>query len=295
VSRRLTRLNHSRLNHALLNGPLLNHTVLDGAALDHQLLKRARRDRTTLDGTALNRPPARAAACLVCSLLIVVSLAADAQAKKGRAPAGGRAAVVVDERLSALRDAPALSANLLQRLGRGRVVALRGQRVARDGVTFYRVDVTRRTGGWVQSDALVAPSREGDDRRLLRLIDGSDDFDRVERAAIFLETFPRSALRPAVLLLLAESAEAAAQRLSQEARRRLDAREMTAGGAPLHSYFLNFNSLDRYRRHGVAFTFDAATRQFRYDGAAWREILRRHPASSEATRARESLGAQPAR
>jgi hypothetical protein len=221
--------------------------------------------------------------------MLFLSVPSYAQRRR-RAPAGGRVAVVVDERLSALRDAPELSANLLQRLGRGRLVAVTGERDARGGVTFLRVAVTSRTGGWVQSEALARPSRAGEDARLLRLIQGSGEFDRLARARIFLDAFPRSALRPAVLLLFGDAAEEAAERLSREARRRLDPREMEAGGAPPASYFLNYNGLDRYGRQGVVFNFDAAAKQFHYDGAAWREILRRHPHSPEAAEARKRLG-----
>lgn len=229
----------------------------------------------------------------VAAALLLLALAftpARAQARKRhRPPAGGRAAVVVDERLAALRDAPELSANLLQRLGRGRFVAITGEREGRDGLTFYRVAVTRRTVGWLQSDAVVRPQRAGDDVRLLRLIRASEEFERVARARIFLDAFPRSTLRPAALLLFGDTAEDAAAKLTREAQRRLDAREMEAGGAPFASYFLNFNGLDRFRRQGIVFVFDRATKQFHYDGAAWREIVRRYPQSSEAAEARKRL------
>jgi hypothetical protein len=218
--------------------------------------------------------------------LIVFSAPAHAQKRKHRPPAGGRVAIVVDERLAALRDAPELSANLLQRLSRGRFVSVAGERSSRDGVTFYRVSVTRRTSGWIQSDAVVRPSRAGDDERLLRLIRGSEEFDRISRARIFLDAFPRSALRPAVLLVFGDTAEEAAAKLTREAHRRLDAREMEAGGAPVASYFLNFNGLDRYNRNGIKFVFDPSKRQLHYDGAAWREILHRFPKSPEAAEAR---------
>jgi hypothetical protein len=226
---------------------------------------------------------------VLLALTLFLSVPSYAQRKR-RPPAGGRVAVVVDERLSALRDAPELSANLLQRLGRGRFVAVTGERNVRGGTTFLRVAVTSRTSGWVQAEALVRPARAGDDARLLRLIQSSGEFDRLARARIFLDAFPRSPLRPAVLLLFGDAAEEAAERLSREARRRLDAREMEAGGAPLASYFLNYNGLDRYRRQGVVFDFDANAGQFHYDGAAWREILRRHPHSPEAAEARKRLG-----
>lgn len=215
-----------------------------------------------------------------------------------RAPAGGTRAVVIDERLAALRDEPDFSARLLQRMSRGRMVAILGQKRTPEGVTFYRVAVTRRTRGWVQSDAVAIPGRAGDDERLLRLIRGSDDFDRIVRARIFLDVFTKSPLRPAVLMLYGVEAEAAAARLSRDAVRRLEEREMTAGGAPVFSYFMNYNGLDRYRRQEIVFTFDLTRKQYRYDGSAWREILRRYPQSAEAAEARkrlEALNAIPGR
>jgi hypothetical protein len=224
--------------------------------------------------------------------VVVFSAPAHAQKRKRRPPAGGRVAIVVDERLAALRDAPELAANLLQRLSRGRFVSVAGERSSREGVTFYRVVVTRRTSGWIQSDAVVRPSRAGDDERLLRLVRGSDEFDRISRARIFLDAFPRSALRPAVLLIFGDTAEEAAAKLTREAQRRLDAREMEAGGAPVASYFLNFNGLDRYNRNGIKFVFDPAKRELHYDGAAWREILRRYPRSPEAEQAHKRLQPQ---
>jgi hypothetical protein len=217
--------------------------------------------------------------------------ATSAVAQPRRAPEGGQRAVIVDERLAALRDAPDLSANLLQRVSRGRMVAIRGFRRAPDGVTFYRVAVTRRTVGWMQSEAVVTLGRSRDDERLLRLIQNSEDFDRVVRARIFLDVFQRSHLRPTVLLLYGEAAEKAALRLSREAVRRLDEKEMAAGGAPVFSYFLNYNGLDRYRRQGITFVFDRTAKRFHYDGASWREIVRRYPRSPEAEEARKRLDA----
>jgi hypothetical protein len=227
----------------------------------------------------------------VLSLLALTLLApATARArKKHRPPPSGRSAVVVDERLAALRDAPELSANLLRRLGRGRFVSVTGERTSREGLTFYRVAVTSRTSGWIQTDAVVRPSRAGDDARLLRLVRASEEFDRLARARIFLDVFPRSPLRPAVLLVFGDAAEEAAAKLSREARRRLDAREMEAGGAPVASYFLNFSALDRYNRSGVKFVFDPSQRELHYDGAAWRELVRRYPQSAEAAEARKRL------
>jgi hypothetical protein len=115
----------------------------------------------------------------------------------------------------------------------------------------------------------------------------SEDFNRLARARIFLDFFPRSAMRPAVLLLYAAAAESAAEKLTREAARRLNVNEVMAGGAPQFSYFLNYSGLDRYNRQGVRFVFDGQTESIRYDGAAWREILRRYPHSPEAGQARQ--------
>jgi hypothetical protein len=224
-----------------------------------------------------------AAACV----LLLLNCAAAAQRRR-RPPAGGGAAVVVDERLAAVRDAPRPTANLIQRLGRGRYVSVQGER-ASGGVTYLRVLLTSRTGGWLQAEAVARPSRAGEDARLLRLVRGSAEFDRLARASLMLEAFPRTALRPSALLIYGDAAAEAAERLTREARRRLNPSEMSAGGAPVASYFLNYNGLDRYRRLGVVYDFDPITESYRYDGAAYREILRRHPRSPEAVEARKRL------
>lgn len=221
--------------------------------------------------------------CLCFVLLQPIALA------KKRPPAGGRLAIVVDERLSALRAKPELSGVLLRRISRGRLVAITGVRNSREGIIFYRVNVTRRTGGWMQRDAVVTPSRSGEDARLLRLIKGSEDFDRIARARIFLDHFRLSELRPEVLLILALAAEDAATHLSRDASRRLDQMEMIAGGAPGFSYFLNYTGLDRYNRQGITFAFDALEKRFRYDGEAWQELIHRYPNSPQAGEARKRL------
>jgi hypothetical protein len=223
------------------------------------------------------------------ALFVCLVLLPDTNFAKRRAPAGGRVAVVIDERLSALRTTPELSGVLLRRMGRGTPVAIRGEKRGRNGVVFCRVNVTTRTSGWIQRDALVSPSRTGDDARLLRLIKGSEDFDRIARARIFLDNFTASEFRPEVLLIYSQAAEDAAARLSRDASRRLDDKEMTAGGAPLFSYFLNYNGLDRYNRQGITFVFDAREKRFHYDGEGWQELVHRYPRSPEAAEARKHL------
>jgi hypothetical protein len=247
----------------------------------------AKAQRKNTEGAKKVSKLALIAAC-ACLLLLLVANAYP-QRKRRAAPAGGQLAVVVDERLAALREDAKPTARLVQRLSRGRAVAITGARRDVDGFNFYRVAVTRRTRGWLPAESVASPTRAGDDERLLRLIRGSADFARLARARIFLEHFPRSPLRPAVLMLLGDEAEAAAAKLSRDAVRRLDEREMAAGGAPLDSYFLNFNELDRYNKQGITFTFERAAKRFRYDGASWREVVRRYPRSLEAAEARRRL------
>ncbi len=221
--------------------------------------------------------------------ILYEALCGTGVAQKRRIPPGGRPAVVVDERLSALRAAPNVAARLVERLSRGRFVAIIGNKPGADGLTFYQVKVTRRRRGWIQSNAVISSTQTAADKQLMRLVNGSDDFDLIARARIFLDAFPRSPLRPAMLLLFGDAAEEATGKLSRDAVRRLNEDEMKAGGAPAFSYFMNFNELDRYNRQGVRFEFDSATKQFHYNGAAWREIVRRYPQSPEAVEARKRL------
>lgn len=226
---------------------------------------------------------------LAIQIAILLSVFASAQAQRPRIPPGGHLAVVADERLAALRSTPEPSARLLRRLSRGRFVSIRGASRSRDGLLFYQVAVTRRTSGWLQSEAVIASWRSGDDDRLARLLEGADEFERVARAKIFLDLFPRSPLRPKVLLIYGDAAEEAAAKLSREAERRFERRELPSGGAPEFSYYLNYSSLDRYNRQGVTFTFDRTAKKFHYEGWAWREIVRRYPNSAEAFNARKRL------
>jgi hypothetical protein len=133
--------------------------------------------------------------CLASFLFIIsAGFVLSSFAQKPRVPPGGRLAIVADERLAALRGSPDPAARLIRRLSRGRFVSIRGSSRTRDGLTFYQVAINRRTSGWLQSEAVISSWRAGDDERLTRLLDGADEFDRVARARIFLEAFPRSPL-----------------------------------------------------------------------------------------------------
>jgi hypothetical protein len=220
----------------------------------------------------------------LCLLFLVIPSSILAQQRKP--PAGGRLAIVVDERLAALRATPQLNGRLVRRLSRGRLLAIRSLKTSADGISFLLVNLSSRTHGWIQRDAVVSPSRPGDDQRLFTLIARSQGFDSIARARIFLDHFQRSRLRPSVLLLLGDTAEQLAAKLSADAARRL---KQDRGDAPEFSYFLNYTGLDRYNRQGITFVFSKSTKRFHYDGASWRELIRRYPNSPVAAEAKIKL------
>ncbi|HEY2848215.1 MAG TPA: hypothetical protein VGI80_10385, partial [Pyrinomonadaceae bacterium] len=78
-------------------------------------------------------------------------------------------------------------------------------------------------------------------------------------------------------------------KLSKDANSRLKRGEMAASGAPMHSYYLNFVSLDRYRKLGITFLFNPTERKYHYDGASWREVVAKFPAATETVEAKKRL------
>ncbi len=197
-------------------------------------------------------------------------------------------AIIVDERLAVLREQPSLFSAPVQRMRLGKVVQILGVKEA-DGVTFYRVNAPPNNSGWVQADAVVSKTKRGDDERMAKLVQAFDGFEQIECGMLFLETFPNSPLRPPILLLLGDLVEEIAIKLSNDATRRLDKRSMAASGAPLHSFYLNFVSLDRYRKLGIGFYFNSKTKFFHYNGASWREIVSKFPKSNEAKEAQKRI------
>jgi hypothetical protein len=197
-------------------------------------------------------------------------------------------AFVIDERLAVLRNAPSLFAKPLQRIRRGRQVTISGTKEA-DGVTFYRVIVAPKTSGWLQKEAVAGRFRRGDDERLARLIQSSNGFEQIERAQIFLKNFTDSPFRPAILLLFGDLMEEIALKMSAEAAKRLSRREMAASGAPLHSFYLNYSSLDRYQKLGIGFLFNSNTKLFHYDGESWREIITKSSITNESKESQKRL------
>lgn len=227
-------------------------------------------------------------------LLFITAFTFSIEAQRRRPAAAakhreiGQTAIVGDETLSLLRVRPSLFAETVQRMRRGRKVRILGVAEA-DGVRFFRVAAPPAGVGWIQSDAVFGKFREGDDERLARFVQASDGFDQIELAVSFLELFPASRFRPAILLLMGDMLEDTAAKLSRDANNRLSRREMAATAAPMHSYFLNFVSLDRYRKLGITFLFNSNTRLFHYDGQSWKELALKHAGSAEAAEANNRI------
>lgn len=214
--------------------------------------------------------------------------AAAVKPKPFRSTEIGQSAVVVDETLSILRKEPSLFSESVHRMQRGRKVQILGVTEA-DGVKFYKVTVPPKNFGWVQADAVFGKFRQGDEERLARFVRAIDGFDQIEVATQFFELYPASRFRPSILLLFGDLLEEIGLKLSKDANSRLKAREMAATAAPMHSYYLNFNYLDRYRKLGIIFLFNSTAKQFHYDGASWKEILAKFPTSPEAAEAQRRL------
>lgn len=200
----------------------------------------------------------------------------------------GQTAIVIDETLSVLRKNPSLFSDSFQRMHRGRKVQILAVTEA-DGVKFYKVTAPPSNFGWVQADAVFGKFRPADEERLAKLVQATDGFDQVEIAVEFFTLYPDSKFRPTLLLLFGDVLEEVSVKLSKDATSRLNRKEMAASAAPLHSYYLNFVSLDRYRKLGVVYQFNPAAKQFHYDGTSWKEIVAKFPASPEAAEAKKRL------
>jgi hypothetical protein len=236
---------------------------------------------------------------LTIFLTLPIIVAAQRPKSQGKArPTGsalkpreiGSTAVVMDETLSVLRQKPSLFAVPVHRMQRGRRVQILGVAEA-EGVKFYKVSAPPASSGWVQADAVFGGFRPSDEERLARLVQAADGFDQIELASAFFEMYPRSQFRPAILLLYGDLLEETALKMSKDANSKLKRSEMAASAAPVHSYYLNFVSLDRYRKLGVVYLFNPAMRAYHYDGASWREIAEKFPTSREAREALKRLDA----
>ena len=223
---------------------------------------------------------------LLLLLVLAVSPFVPAQTKR-RVFIPGQRAIVIDERLSALRAQPDVKAALDQRLRRGRAVGILGAATTRSGTRFLRVAISRNKRGWVLAEAVARLGNAADADRLMALIEETeDDFTKARLARLFADEFRVTPLAPKSLLVLGAIAEKAAERLTRDAKRRVGDEEPDKG-LSRRDYLLNFNGLDRYNRIGVTFDYDEASDRIVYDGAAYRELLRRYPKSEEVKAARE--------
>ncbi|HKQ79060.1 MAG TPA: hypothetical protein VJ810_35525 [Blastocatellia bacterium] len=248
---------------------------------------------TTNPSTRIHTRKSQLRLIAALALAIAVAMTAPAQSKR-RVFVPGQPGVVFDERLSALRAQPHVKAPLEQRMRRGRRVGILGAAAAKDGAKFFRVAISRNTRGWVLADAVIRPGVAADAERLMRLlVETRDEFTKARLAKLYADEFRSTKLAPKALMILAESAEGAAVRLSRDARRRVGDDDPDAGpneGLTKRDFMLNYVGLDRYNRIGVMFDYDAASDRIVYDGAAYRELARRYPRSLEAKVAHERLG-----
>jgi hypothetical protein len=157
----------------------------------------------------------------------------------------------------------------------------------KNGPTFLRVAISRNTRGWILADAVARPGSAADANRLINLMEEtSDDFIKLRLARLFLEEFREPRFAPRVLLILGQTAERVAERLSRDARGRIGDKGDN-GKLGRADYFLNFAGLDRYNRINVKFDYDEESDSLLYDGAAYRELIRKYPRSAESVRLKE--------
>src|ERR1041384_1561246 len=198
-------------------------------------------------------------------------------------------AYVVDDRLSTLRRDPGPQAEVIHRLRLGHPVYIIATAKAGD-VRYCRGAVTRRTRGWILESALALQGKAGEDRRIMKLIEGTKDgFDRVFLCRLLVERFSQSQLVARALVLMGEEADRAAQTLTLRARKRLSDASDENWNASARVYFLNDAGLDRYSKLHIVFDFNEPTSEYVYDGRAYRELIRRYPNSEEAGFARERI------
>lgn len=201
-------------------------------------------------------------------------------------------AFVVDDRLSALRREPGLQSEVIHRLRLGRPVYIIASSKPKAEPRFFRVAVTRRTRGWILESALAAPGKTGEDRRIMKLIEGTKDgVDRISLCRLLIERFSQSPLVPRAFLLMGEEADRAAQALTQRARKRLSDASEESWNAKPRDYFLNDVGLDRYSKLHIVFDFNEVTSEYVYDGRAYGEVVRRFPNHEEAGLARQLIKA----
>src|SRR5262245_30694947 len=242
--------------------------------------------------TLIHAPNSHIRLIIAFALAAVAAITATAQSER-KIFLPGQRAVVLDERLSALRARPDVKAPLKQRLRRGRRVGVLGRATAGDGADLFRVAVSRNARSWVLADGVCRPGARAEAERLMRLVEETrDEFTKARLARLCADECRATNFAPKALMILGETAEGAAERLSRDANRRVGENDSDAGpnaGLTKRDFLLNYAGLDRYNRISVTFDYDATSDRIVYDGAAYRELLRRYPRSVEAQAAQARL------
>ena len=201
-------------------------------------------------------------------------------------------AVVIDDRFSALRREPSLQSEVIHRLRIGHTVyVIHPGNDQTNHSAFCRIAASRRTRGWIYRTAIAVQGRAGEDQRIMKLIEGtSDGLDRIALCRILIERFSQSPLVPRALLIMGDEGERAAETLTQRARKRVGEAAGASVTPGLRDLYLNDAALDRYNKLRIVFDFNELTREYIYDGKAYRELVSRSPHSEEALLARQRLG-----
>jgi hypothetical protein len=225
---------------------------------------------------------------VVCVLSL--SVAPCLAQKKRKLFIPGQPAIVFDERLSALREQPEVKAPIRQRLSHGRSVGILGAAKSKSGSQFLRVAVSRNVRGWILAAALVRLGNAADGEKLLAAIAAAkDDITKARLARLCADSMRSSVtIAPRALLALGQAAENAASKLSRDALR-LQGKDAPDATVSQRDFVLSFDDLDRFNRAGITYDYDESQDRLVYDGAAYRELLRRYPRSAEAAQARERL------
>lgn len=201
-------------------------------------------------------------------------------------------AVVIDDRFSALRREPSLQSEVIHRLRLGHTVyVIHPGNDQTSHSAFCRIAASRRTRGWIYRTAIAVQMRAGEDQRIMKLIEAtSDGLDRIGLCRILVERFSQSTLVPRALLIMGEEGERAAETLTQRSRKRVGEAAGASVTPSLRDLYLNDAALDRYSKLRIVFDFNEQTREYIYDGRAYRDLLSRSPHSEEALLARQRLG-----
>ena len=200
-------------------------------------------------------------------------------------------AVVIDDRFSALRREPSLQSEVIHRLRLGHTVYIIHPGNEETHSAFCRIAASRRTRGWIYRTAIAVQGRAGEDQRIMRLIEGtSDGLERIALCRILIERFGQSPLVPRALLIMGDEGERAAETLTQRARKRVGEAAGASAISGLRDLYLNDSILDRYSKLRIVFDFNEQTREYIYDGKAYRDLVSRSPHSEEALLARQRLG-----